>query len=378
MRSIHAPTITLVAHEVGTAGGMERAVGELAAGLLEQGYALVVIAHRCELPEHRALRWIRVGGPRRPFSLWYPWFFLFGSLAVHRHRRGLVHTLGAVVSNRADVSTVHFCHGAFHRGVSGSRAAGRSAPYRLNSWIVCWMSRLGERYCYRPGVTRRLAPVSEGVARELRQLFPSADLTVIPNGVDTEAFAPDAGHRERLRARLGLGDDELVALFVGGDWERKGLREAIEGVSAADGWHLVVVGGGEVGRYRALAGGLGARERVHFEGWVTDAAPYYAGADAFLLPTAYETFSLVAYEAAASGLPLLVTRVSGVEDILVEGRNGWFIDRDAEMIAQRLEALRDGAVRRAMGEAAREDSARFGWERAIEGYDRLYRELAAE
>lgn len=357
---------------------MERAVGVLAAGLLARGYDLVVVAHACELPQHRALHWVKVGGPRQPFSLWYPWFFLVGSLAVRRHRRGLVHTLGAVVANRADVSTVHFCHEAFHRGATGHRAAGRSAPYRLNSRIVAWMSRLAERYCYRTGVTRRLAPVSEGVARELRELFASLPLTVIPNGVDTVAFAPDAGHRERLRSRLGLGEDELVALFVGGDWERKGLREAIEGVAGAEGWHLVVVGGGETERYRAFAGSVGARERVHFEGFVTNTAPYYAGADGFLLPTAYETFSLVAYEAAASGLPLLVTPVSGVEDILVEGRNGWFIDRDAQLITRRLEALKDGAVRRGMGEAAREDSARFGWDKGIDGYDRLYQELAGE
>jgi len=357
---------------------MERQLAELASGLLEGGWEVTVIARSCALPAHPALSFVRVGGPRRPFSLWYPWFFVFGSLAVHRHRAGLLHTTGALVLSRADLSTVHFCHEAFHRRAQGPRVARRSAAYRLNAWLAGWMSRLAERYCYRGPVTRRLIAVSDGVARELRRHFASVPVTVIPNGVDTDAFAPCASRRARLRAQLGVGANELVALFVGGEWERKGLRCAIEAVARAEGWHLVVVGSGDAERYRRLATEAGAGERVHFEGVTADPAPYYAGADGFLLPTAYETFSLVTFEAAAAGLPLLVSRVSGVEEILVEGRNGWFIDMDPDAIARRLEALTDEATRRAMGAAAREDSMRFGWDRAVESYDTLYRELMAD
>jgi glycosyltransferase involved in cell wall biosynthesis len=116
---------------------------------------------------------------------------------------------------------------------------------------------------------------------------------------------------------------------------------------------------------------------VTFTGPTPDPRPFYAAADAFLLPTAYETFSLVTYEAAAAGLPLLVTRVSGVEDLLVDGRNGWFIEPDAERIAGRLgELAGDPERRRSMGDAAREDSARFDWQGVVESYDRLYRSLA--
>jgi glycosyltransferase involved in cell wall biosynthesis len=318
---------------------------------------------------------VRVRGPRRPFSLWYPWFCLFGSLAVWRHRGGgLVHTTGALVANRADLSTVHFCHLAYHRRAESARAARASLAYRLNGWVAGKMSRIAERYCYRRAVTERLVAVSDGVARELRREFPAAAVSVVPNGVDTEVFAPDAEVRERVRAELGIDPGALVVLFVGGEWDRKGLRYAIEGVARAPAWCLVVVGGGDAERHAALAARAGAGSRVRFVGAVSSAAPYYPAADAFLLPTAYETFSLVTFEAAASGLPLLVSRASGVEEILVEGRNGWFVDRDAGMIAERLEALEDEEVRRSYGRAAREDSARFGWDRAVEGYDRLYRE----
>jgi glycosyltransferase involved in cell wall biosynthesis len=355
---------------------MERQLGILAAGLLERGYELTVVARRCGLEARPGLRWVRVPGPARPFSFLFPWFFVAGSLAVLRSRRGLVHTTGALVGNRADVSTVHFCHAAYHARTRAPRTGRGSRLALLNAGAAALLSRLAERWCYRPRRSRRLVAVSGGVAHELAAFFPDEPVTVIPNGVDREAFAPDEGARRAVRGEWKVADGELVALFVGGEWERKGLRHAIEGVARNPRWRLVVVGEGERERFGEIAAQAGAGERVHFAGVDADPARFYAAADAFLLPTAYETFSLVTFEAAAAGLPLLVSRVSGVEDILEEGRNGWFIDRDAERIAGRLRALEDEAVRREMGEAARADSAGFGWDVAIEGYDRLYRKLA--
>ena len=369
------PPVTVVAHEVGTPGGMERQLGVLVTGLLDRGHEVTVVAGACALGERQRLRWVRVPGPRRPFSLWYAWFFLLGSLVAWRRRDGILHTTGAVVFNRADVSTVHFCHRAFHSRRPPTRARNRSAAYLLNAWASGLMSRAAERLCYRPRATRRLVAVSQGVAGELREHFPSmaGRVEVIPNGVDHSAFAPDAHERARLRASWGMGEGELVALFVGGDWQRKGLNYAIEGVAKAPGWHLVVVGPGDAEGYRAFAERAGAGGRVRFEGAAQDTAPYYAAADAFVLPTAYETFSLVTFEAAAAGLPLLVTRVSGVDEILIAGRNGQYIDRDGEVIADNLEALgSDEGLRRAMGEAARSDSARFDWARAVDAYSDLY------
>jgi glycosyltransferase involved in cell wall biosynthesis len=358
---------------------MERQLAELATGLLARGGEVIVVARRCELPAHPRLRWVRVRGPRRPFSLWYPWFFLFGSLAVWRARRGLVHTTGALVLNRADVSTVHFCHRAFHARARVGRASGSSPFYRLNARLAGAMSRLAERYCYRPSRSRRLIAVSQGVAKELAEFFPSMSgaVEVIPNGVDRGVFTPDADARSRLRAEWGIGEGELVALFVGGEWERKGLRHAIEALSGAPAWHLVVVGSGDQQSYGELARRLGVEQRLRFSGRTQDTAPYYAAVDGFLFPTAYEAFSLATLEAASAGLPLLVSRVSGAEELLAEGRNGWFIERDAAAIAGRLNELAaDEGLRRAMGEAARADSARFDWPSVVEAYDATYRQMA--
>jgi UDP-glucose:(heptosyl)LPS alpha-1,3-glucosyltransferase len=107
-------------------------------------------------------------------------------------------------------------------------------------------------------------------------------------------------------------------------------------------------------------------------------APIYARADVFVLPSSYETFSLVTFEAAAAGLPLLVTRVSGVEEILEDDVTGWGITQDGHDIANRLRLLSNDRVRLRLGAAARTAAARYSWDRMVEQYIALYRELANE
>jgi UDP-glucose:(heptosyl)LPS alpha-1,3-glucosyltransferase len=369
--------ITIVANDIRPEGGMELQLTVLVTGLLGAGHDVTVISRTCELPPHPRLRWIRVRGPGRPFTIAYPWFLLAASVLVGRHSRGLVHSTGAIVLGQVDVSTVHFCHLAFS-SVPGSRASRDSFAYRANAWLARRISELGERWCYRPGRARRLVPVSDGVARELRRHFPRMRerVTTIPNGVNTDRFAP-APVDDREDRPAPADGSPLQALFVGGDWARKGLGIAIEALRECRGVELTVVGAGDEEAYGRLARELGVDERVRFAGATRDAAAWYRRADVFVLPTAYETFSLVTYEAAACGLPLLVTRVNGVEDLIRDGINGWFVEREPADVAARLRELQaDPARRRAMGGAARDDSLEYSWGRVVERYRELYAELA--
>ena len=58
----------------------------------------------------------------------------------------------------------------------------------------------------------------------------------------------------------------------------------------------------------------------------SDVRPYLWSSDVFVFPSLYETFSLVTYEAAASGLPIVVSQLYGVEDLLRDGDNGFLIE----------------------------------------------------
>lgn len=373
-------TVTIAAPIVARVGGMERAMTELAEGLLERGHEVVVVARRCGLTPHPRLSFVRVKGPDRPAAISLPWFWLAGSMQVARYGRGLRHAQGAHVANRLDLVTVQFCRHAYRERANFPRRRRDTLPYRVNELLDDVISRGAERWAYRRSHTRRVVTVAHGVARELRRFFPDLDghIDVIPNGVDLDAFRPGAGHRGEIRAELGV-DGGLMALFVGGDWKRKGLRYVIEALPGAPGWSLVVVGEGDRRRFEALAASLGVGDRVHFAGRRADPAPIYMAADAFVFPSAYEAFPLAVLEAAASGLPLLVVRGNGTEELVRDDLNGYFVERDGGSIARCLAQLgKSPELRSRLGAGARRSVEDHSWENVVDAYIAVYRTLEGD
>jgi glycosyltransferase involved in cell wall biosynthesis len=337
-------------------------------------------AGRGALPEHPRLPKISGPGPARPALLAFPWFFVVGGLLVRRHRVGLLHVNGTAVPNAADLATVHFCHAAFERIRAAEgfrRSQRRSRIYVVNEILAAFLYRAAERVVYRPSRRRRLVAVSDGLARELAAHFPrmAALVETIPNGVDPREFRSDPEVRRRVRSELGLAGDELVCVFVGGDWERKGLRIAIEALVEATEWHLLVVGAGDEARYRALAERAGVGSKVTFAGPQAKTARFYSSADAFVLPTAYEANCLAVFEAAASGLPVVVSSVNGLPQQLSTGVDGYVVARDPAAIAAALNALRSAQARENVGGRGQRLVASSTWESVEAAYSELYRRL---
>jgi glycosyltransferase involved in cell wall biosynthesis len=364
--------VTLVAHDIGDLGGMERVLAELILGLRARGHEVTVIARTCELPPQAGVRFHRVPGPARPVLLAYPWFMLVGSLILARHRRGIVQSTGAIVLNRVDVVAVHYCH-----QVGPANPSRSTALFRVHAALVGRMLRLAERVCFRASRAATFVGVSEGVAEEVREHYPelAEQVLCIHNGVDTTKFVPAARARDAaaLRRQLGIGEDRLVAVFVGSEWERKGLEPLIRALASASAWDVVVAGDGDRARYERLADSLGVGGTIHWLGVTSDVQLVYSLGDAFVLPSSYETFSLVTFEAAASGLPLLATPVSGVRELIEDDRNGFLIDRDPQTIARRLVQLgEDPALRARLGAGARESALAYSWEQTVIKHERLY------
>lgn len=351
-------------------------LAELVSGLRARGDTVTVIARTCELPASSGVVFHRVRGPARPVLLAYPWFMLAGSLALRRWRRGVVQATGAIVLNRVDIIAVHYCH-----QVGPANPSRSTLLFRGHAKAVGFMLRIAERLCFRANRAATFVCVSEGVAEEVREHYPelAERVLTIHNGVDTETFAP--GVREpdarAMRAKLGIADARLVAVFVGSEWERKGLEPLIRALGSAPAWDLVVAGSGEEKRYQELADSLGVGQAVHWLGLTPDVQLIYALADAFVLPSSYETFSLVTFEAAASGLPILAAAVSGVRELIEDGHNGFLITRDPDLIAERLGRLAaDPALRTRLGHAARESALQFSWEEMVVKHHELYLRLA--
>jgi UDP-glucose:(heptosyl)LPS alpha-1,3-glucosyltransferase len=369
--------VTIVAHHVGAVGGMERIITELALGLRRRGHAVTVIAYACELGEDAGVTFHRVRGPGRPFVLSYPWFMLAGTIAVRRWRRGIVQATGAIVLNRVDFIEIQYC-----QQVGPATPSRSSPPFRVNAKVAGLLGRIAERVCFRVNRPWRFVCASEGVAEEIRKYFPrqAQHVVTVQNGVDIDAFAPDSRTTEAnaLRAQLPVGQDRLVAIFVGSEWDRKGLAPVIQALAFANDWDLLVVGNGDRERYQQLAREARVEQAVHWFGVSRDVAPLYQLADAFVFPSSYEAFPLVALEAAASGLPILATPVNGVRELLVEGSNGFLISRDPQTIAARLNQLAaDPQLRARLGSAARSSALQYSWEKMVARHDQLFSSLPA-
>jgi UDP-glucose:(heptosyl)LPS alpha-1,3-glucosyltransferase len=176
---------------------------------------------------------------------------------------------------------------------------------------------------------------------------------------------------------MGVSGDDCVALFVGGDWDRKGLSVAIGGlaqaVSEGAPLRLWVVGPGDRARFEALAARLGVAQRVRFFGQRADAECFYRAADVFVMPTLYETFCLAAFEAAACGLPLVVTPVHGVRDLVGSDAAGIQVERTPEAVGRALARLAaDKGLRATMGASAQRRSGEFTWGRSVDAVLRSY------
>jgi glycosyltransferase involved in cell wall biosynthesis len=379
MSGVERPVVVLVLHAAHDDGGMERVFAELIRRA-HRDYRLIVISRDLATDLRPLVDWWRVRVPARPMPLRFSTFYVLAGLRLARLRADIVHTLGAVVPNRADLASVHFCHAGF-------RAAGRPAPSSTASLArhvntrIAWALGLGsELWSYGRGRIPALAAVSTGVARELEHHYPRARVVVTPNGVDLDRFRPNPVARASLRRAEGT-DSEVVALFVGGDWERKGLPVAIEALGCAarrapdTPLRLWVVGGGNEGRFRGLAAEAGAERLVRFFGRQRDTERYYQAADVFVLPSAYEAFPLAGLEAAASGLPLVTTRLNGIEELVGEDA-GIIVERTPEAFAAALEKLASDSARRArMGQAARRRASEYTWERSTSSVLELYRDL---
>jgi len=355
---------------------MELVLAELITGLTRLGHHVTVIARVCELPPNDKLIFHRVRGPRRPFFVAYLWFMLAGSIAVSRWRRGVVQTTGAIVLNKVDCIAVHYCH-----KIGRSTPSRQTLAFRANALISHVLKRFVERASFDANRKAIFVCVSQGVADEMREHYPqlAERLVTIHNGVDTNKFRSGANGADaaRMRVRLGIPQDRLVAVFVGSEWERKGLGPALHAVARATGWDLVVAGAGDEDHYQALADELGVGESVHWLGVVRDVQVVYELGNVFLLPSRYETFSLVTFEAAASGLPILATPLSGISELVRDGENGFLITQEPGLIARRLDELgHDSALRAKLGERARQAALQFSWGAMVAKHHQLYRRFA--
>ena len=233
-----------------------------------------------------------------------------------------------------------------------------------------------------------------GISHELQTEFISAGISpekvyYMPNGVDTARFYPvESEEKAALRKAFGLPLDRPVVLSIGVFDQRKNLGWLVENWVRQEAFNtnafLLVIGpqsredqdGALIASLKQMA--AEKSEILCLMDHVDEIERLYRTADVFILPSKSEGMPNVVLEAMASGLPCVATRVSGIRDLIEEGKTGFtFAVDDVQGFHHALLNIFNGNIRN-MGKRARERVEKeFSLLVIAERYERLYKKLLA-
>jgi glycosyltransferase involved in cell wall biosynthesis len=219
---------------------------------------------------------------------------------------------------------------------------------------------------------------------------PADRVHYLPNPVDTRRFSPASpDERVALRARLGVGADEVVAVFVGRLSREKGIIELLHAwADAKPAARLVVIGPPMTdhpwdvsGEARAIIDAHQLASRVMLTGG--QPADVVAGwlrvADFAVQPSHFEAMGLAAAEEMAAGLPVIATETTGYRDFVIHEETGLVVPvGDPRALSQAISRLTaDAGLRRRLGAQARERAATFDEDVVLERFAQLIDRLAS-
>jgi glycosyltransferase involved in cell wall biosynthesis len=352
--------IALIIHELLVEGGGERLCVCLAEALSKQGHNVVLYTTAYDevncFPEICKAFTVKAVGRGR-----LPWFrrpvFIRGYLDMvrlaaaveERHEIWNPHhwpaQWGAVwLRRKLGGSVVWNCNDVpdFHQKVFHPQSLKGAALASLY-WLYYLYDRRQNR---KIDLTLLLSNWAES---EYRAVY-SGRTHVVRCGMDPAKFAP-GGDRAKIRERFGYSNDEFVLLWLGIFMPHRRLEDGINAMGhlASRGVRVRLLLAGSdraypeyVASLKALGRNLGVHDRVTFAPRVAEEEirDFYSAADAFLFPNDRQTWGLAVLEAMACGCPALVSRGSGVHEVLTDQDNAiLFSPRSPEELARKIELL---------------------------------------
>ena len=309
-----------------------------------------------------------------------------GFLSLQMHK-GLADPRGWIRLHRwlrresPDVVHAHLPHAAWLARWSRLAAPVRVVVDTLHS---CSTGSLGRRLGYRWSgwLVDRVTAVSHAAAAAhlSARMAIAGKLVVLPNGVDVEAWRPNAPVRTAVRRELGL-DEEFLWLAAGRLDPVKDYPTLLAAMaSVPEPARLLIAGSGPLqDELLRLSAQLGLEQRVRFLGFEPDLRRWMRAADGFVLSSRCEGLPMGLLEAAACALPAVATDGPGTPEVLVHGQTGWLAPAgDCTALAESMTRMMQTApeVRRAMGERARQlVIERFSLETILDRWEALYSDL---
>jgi glycosyltransferase involved in cell wall biosynthesis len=355
--------VLLVSASSGSEGGGELYLAGLAEGLKSLGHSIEVLlashprmdglarllepwgtVHREEFPNtyDRRLRVVGAVLDRRLIRRLSCRFREISSDVIHINKQNLEDGLDLVAaasrSRLPFVSTIHITRSPESLGAAGG-------------WVRNWVARFALRRAASPCLA-----TARGCAVELNDWFGESPARSRIHCVLNGVRAAPSSDREAIRREWNCRDGDLVLGCLARIEHQKNPLFLVELLPhLPQRARLVWVGDGRLrGELLATAERLGVQNRIHIDGWRSDARQRLAGFDVFVLPSRYEGFPFAVLEAMAAGLPCIASDVDGTREAIINGESGLLCpsgDRDAWLACLRT-LIDNEAQRKAIGLAA--------------------------
>jgi UDP-glucose:(heptosyl)LPS alpha-1,3-glucosyltransferase len=366
------------------AGGTEGYLNSLAAYLVDQGHAVTIVCRRHQEAPHPQIRFAVLRPPTLGVGHRVWRFARDVDHHLDHHHYDLVYGLGRTW--RQDVLRLGGgCHLSYLER-SRPHTASWTQRYLGSGMLKHALYRWIERRTLTPRTRQTIVCNAAMVKSDIiaRYGVPPERVVVIGNGVDLERFHPD--HRltdgERLRRACGIRDDEVVLLFLGSGYKRKGLDLLLGALPPVFRDHpearLLVVGfDRQPWLFQLSARRLGIEGQVIFLGGRRDVAACYAASDLYILPTRYDPFANATLEALASGLPVITTAANGGSEILADGEQGSIVPPEVAPLRGAIRYWMDPVRRSAAAASARRQAERHSSRSKLAATLALLEEVAA-
>lgn len=230
----------------------------------------------------------------------------------------------------------------------------------------------------------RIIAVSDAVSSELMEFVPYQRIVTIRNGVDYRRF--EGYTRSEALAAMGLKADHFIIGVVARLIPEKGITCLLQAAALLQ--HIlpqvrfVIVGDGPMrGQLEQYARALQLQEHVKFLGFRRDVPLLMAGWDLFVLPSFSEGLSVSVLEAMAAKLPLVVSDIPSMREVVVPGKSGlFFTPNDVPGLAAAiLQIAKDPSKQQRMGDYNYRTVVRyFGIDQMIKATKLQYQELIEE
>ncbi|MCX7686518.1 MAG: glycosyltransferase family 4 protein [Fimbriimonadales bacterium] len=381
-------------------GGIARHVQELAESLAAQGVeAHVLTASHPDAPEEAVENGVflhRVGPPFHPREDFLGWVLALNAsmqsrgeallhawlqtepetpVILHAHD-WLAYPAGRALKHAFRIPLVATIHATEH-GRHGGLFSDLSRTIHQMEWELTYEAW-------------RVIVCSQFMLGEVHRLFatPLDKIDVIPNGIRAEKFEFEFPEAERRAFRQHYAQpDEPIVFFVGRMVPEKGVQVLLQAfpivkAEVPKAW-LVIAGGGARAHLEGFVRFLHLEDSVQFLGFIPDEEllRLYRVVDVAVYPSLYEPFGIVALEAMAVGVPVVVSDAGGLKEVVWHEQTGitTYAGNPESLAWGILRVLKDPESARRRAEYAQQVvRTEFNWERIAQQTRRVYQRVWGE